>query len=304
MSTFDRVILGVDFSDASRVAFEHAAMLARTMELPLLIVHAWNPRGWLPKLASELAPKWLEDARGGARGELDAWVRSAERRGVRAEAVLQRGRASEELIELAQQGTLLVVGRRGQASLDHVLLGSVTERVTSAAKCPVLVVPRAATPAVPPARLLVGVDFSQNSAIALTTARDIARSASKHPALVLAHARHDERALWLEGGAEFGRERPAATTDDVKRLARDRIARTVPFESCLVEGHAELGLVRLATEKRCDWIVLGVQGRTKLAALLIGSTTHGILRLADRPVLVAPDPEGHGTRSPMPRGQD
>jgi nucleotide-binding universal stress UspA family protein len=47
-------------------------------------------------------------------------------------------------------------------------------------------------------------------------------------------------------------------------------------------------LVSAADREACDWLVLGLQGRTALAALLMGSTTDRVLKLADRPVLVIP----------------
>ncbi len=288
MNPFDRVVLGVDFSDASRVAFEHAVVLSKALGVPLLLVHAWNPRGWLPDFAGDDAPDWLEDVRGGTMGELDAWARSAEKRGADADIVLERGSASEILIALSRKGTLLVLGRRGQASLAHVLLGSVSERVVSAARSPVLIVPRRAEVGRTPRRFLIGADLSANSAAAAVAARDVARAVSSAPTLVVAHAQNDERALWLEHGSEIGRERSPVDEERLRRWARSHVGRAITLETCLIKGRAEEGLVSVAQEKNCDWLVLGVQGRTALAALLIGSTTREILRLADRPVLVAP----------------
>ena len=55
-----------------------------------------------------------------------------------------------------------------------------------------------------------------------------------------------------------------------------------------VEGRPETALVEIAKDTHCDWIVVGVQGRTALADLLIGGTTDRVLKLADRPVLAVP----------------
>jgi hypothetical protein len=61
-----------------------------------------------------------------------------------------------------------------------------------------------------------------------------------------------------------------------------------PIESRVLSGHMEQFLVSAADREACDWLVLGLQGRTALAALLMGSTTDRVLKLADRPVLVIP----------------
>ncbi len=57
-----------------------------------------------------------------------------------------------------------------------------------------------------------------------------------------------------------------------------------------MEGQAEALLMEAAKRAGCGWIVLGVHGRSALAARLIGSTTDRVLKLADRPVLAVPPP--------------
>lgn len=58
------------------------------------------------------------------------------------ELLVSEGAAAEEILGAAesQKAQLIVMGTRGLSGLDHVLLGSVTERVTRKAKVPVLAV--------------------------------------------------------------------------------------------------------------------------------------------------------------------
>jgi nucleotide-binding universal stress UspA family protein len=44
-------------------------------------------------------------------------------------------------------------------------------------------------------------------------------------------------------------------------------------------------LTALARERQADVIVMGSRGRSDLAGLLLGSTAHKVIYLADRPVL-------------------
>jgi nucleotide-binding universal stress UspA family protein len=51
-------------------------------------------------------------------------------------------------------------------------------------------------------------------------------------------------------------------------------------------GYAAREIVADAIELGCGVIVMGSRGRGDLAGLLIGSTTHKVIHLTDRPVLI------------------
>jgi len=51
-------------------------------------------------------------------------------------------------------------------------------------------------------------------------------------------------------------------------------------------GHAAREIVSDAQEHGADVIVMGSRGRGDLAGLVLGSTAHKVIHLADRPVLV------------------
>ena len=51
-------------------------------------------------------------------------------------------------------------------------------------------------------------------------------------------------------------------------------------------GHAAREIVADAIELDCGIIVMGSRGRGDLAGLLVGSTAHKVIHLADRPVLI------------------
>ena len=49
-------------------------------------------------------------------------------------------------------------------------------------------------------------------------------------------------------------------------------------------------LAHLAEQQDASLIVAGSRGRTPLASLVLGSVSHGLLHLANRPVLIVPPP--------------
>jgi nucleotide-binding universal stress UspA family protein len=53
-----------------------------------------------------------------------------------------------------------------------------------------------------------------------------------------------------------------------------------------ISGNAVESIVALADEKDVDLIVVGSRGRGSVATALLGSISHGVLRHANRPVLI------------------
>ncbi len=292
MSSQACIVVGVDFSDASRRALDHAIPLSLKLDAELVLLHSWNPTGWVsePEMA-EGGEGWLDAARELARARLEVWGEYTRRAGARVESRLEPGAASNSITRIAGElrPTLAVVGRRGRASLAHVLLGSVSERVVRRASCPVLVVPKGTATSEPPERLLVGVDFSLASRDALDAAICLARDLGTRRGLVLTHVYPGDRELYLEGWSELIHrgKRPYEKEVLAAWAARHRAA-GVEMDARVVEGRPETALVEVARNTQCDWIVVGVQGRTPLAELLIGKTTDRVLKLADRPVLAVP----------------
>ena len=86
-------------------------------------------------------------------------------------------------------------------------------------------------------------------------------------------------------GYEAGDEARATADRAVRALAQDGIkasgeARNTPF------GHAAREIVGEARDFGAGVIVVGSRGHGDLAGLVLGSTAHKVIHLADRPVLV------------------
>ena len=64
----------------------------------------------------------------------------------------------------------------------------------------------------------------------------------------------------------------------------------IPIEHLLSEGDPATEILRVAQESQCDWIVMGIHGRSGLARLLMGSVAEQIVRKALCPVLIVKTP--------------
>jgi len=134
-------------------------------------------------------------------------------------------------------------------------------------------------------RILVAVDHSEVSGRALEAARGLA--SLSHGEVWVLHLRERE-AMGRTGlltSTESSDEATTAVTDAVNQLTQAGIKAHAVVRDTLF-GYAAREIVSDAAELAADVIVMGTRGRGDLAGLVLGSTAHKVIHLADRPVLV------------------
>ena len=312
MISVRRILCPVDFSESSKQALDYAVALTSWYEGMLSVLHvcAELPVYELSSAAGPAiaAPIMLRDI------DIDAQRAALRRFAASAVAtvptdvlVLEAVDARSEI--LAQAGALhadlLVMGTHGRSGLDHLLLGSVTEKVLRKAPCPVLVVPpHAAGPGHATGaafkRIVCAVDFSDGSRRGLDYALDLAQEADAR--ITLLHAIefppvHGDVAL--SAGVELDRMHAGVEAESLRRLRA-----LVPAEArdyCTIatrvtDGKPHRYIRQVAVDEQADLIVMGVQGRGAIDVLVFGSNTHAVIRSAPCPVLVVPAPKESGRR--------
>jgi nucleotide-binding universal stress UspA family protein len=133
-------------------------------------------------------------------------------------------------------------------------------------------------------RILVAVDHSEVSDRALDAARELA-SLAKGEVWVL-HLR--EREVIPRMGlvpTESDTEAAAAVDTAVKELTEAGVNAHGEVRDTLF-GHTAREIIEDAKLHDVSVIVMGSRGRSDLAGLVLGSTTHKVIHLAERPVLV------------------
>jgi nucleotide-binding universal stress UspA family protein len=145
-----RILCGVDFSDASLSALEHAVSLAEESDATLTLIHVIE----IPPELRESARTETEVAQARATAEaeglrrLRALVPASVSEACTVHVEVAEGRAARELVRAAREGhdDLLVMGVRGRNAVDLAVFGSNTNQVVRTAPCPVLVVHSGAHP--------------------------------------------------------------------------------------------------------------------------------------------------------------
>ena len=134
-------------------------------------------------------------------------------------------------------------------------------------------------------KILVAVDHSAPSERALAAARELALLSNGEVWVVHLREREAMGKTGLLTSTESSDEATDAVTTAVAGLTEAGIkAHAVVRDT--VFGYAAREIVSDAAGAGADVIVMGSRGRGDLAGLVLGSTAHKVIHLADRPVLV------------------
>ncbi len=137
-----KIVVPVDFSDASKPVLEYAVDVARDRGATLTLLHVIGVplAPFDPAYGVTADPKLLLTIQGEVEKRLGEMAERIV--GVAAEPRVEVGAPSREIVRFARDSgaDLIVIGTHGRTGLRHVFLGSVAETVVRQATCPVLVV--------------------------------------------------------------------------------------------------------------------------------------------------------------------
>jgi nucleotide-binding universal stress UspA family protein len=142
MKPFKKLLVPVDFSQASDAALDLAISVAKTSGASLTLLHVYGIPAYAFPEGFALAPEVLTRIAAGAQEGVERLKALHRDAGVPITALSSAGVPAEDILARARdQGfDLIVMGTHGRTGLKHVLLGSVAERVVRLAPCPVLTV--------------------------------------------------------------------------------------------------------------------------------------------------------------------
>ena len=138
----DRILVAVDFTSPSRQAFRAAVQLAHTFDASLQVVHVVSPYVH----GGEFSGVPLSADRSAVRRHLQGFV--LEEFGgpasefAKIELTVLEGPDDEKIVEESERSdaSLIVVGSHGRSGIERLLVGSVSNRVLSRSRVPVLVI--------------------------------------------------------------------------------------------------------------------------------------------------------------------
>ena len=141
---FKRILCAVDFSSDSVKAFHVAVDLARAQSGSIHLLHVieaqpvvadWLPIGGIGEVTIQIEEK--------ANAAMESLVRSAKTSltGLAVTTEVTSGRAFVEIVNRARElnADVIVLGSKGAALLEDIIVGSTAERVMKTASCSVLI---------------------------------------------------------------------------------------------------------------------------------------------------------------------
>lgn len=294
---FRHILCPVDFSEASDRAIQYAIALARIHHADITALHVY-PSPFVPPDTPVLEALSRDDDMRRLETEAAALFADATTRGLRVDVIVEHGQAARDILThaAALPADVIVMGTHGAGGFEHLMLGSVAEKVVRKATCPVFTVPPQAQfdAEAPFKKLVCAVDFSEWSLAALEEACAIAEESRGSVTAV-----HVIEWPWSEASPDLeGIPAPqAAALVEYRRyqetMARSRLD-TVVGEVCRNRCHVDMRVVHgkpytevlcAAEREHADLVVVGVHGRNPLDVFFFGSTTHQVVRRAPCPVL-------------------
>ncbi len=212
------------------------------------------------------------------------------REGVPATAEVREGASSEVADQIAAtaaefRADLIALGSHGRGDVVGLILGSVGHKVMGLTRAPLLIARPGREGGHRLQRLLVAIDGSVESEMAVTTAIELASAAGAE-----LHFVHALVSVVVEGGAYFEPRAEAETA--LRRRVDEAKAKGVKASILMLDGWQSVAhrLAEAAVECDADLVVVGSRRLGELAGIVRDSTSHALLTESDRPVLVAGRP--------------
>ncbi|MBW8793412.1 MAG: universal stress protein [Streptomyces sp.] len=290
------VTVGLDGSPEGRAAAEWAAREAELFELPLKLVHVWEPVPAPMAQAPLLGP-------GTHQHRIEAEGVRRRHPGLDVSTEQVSGRPADVLVAVANDTELLVLGSRALGGIRGFMAGSVGLSVVAHAERPVVLVragqqaddehetapvgtPSAATPFRP---VVLGLDIESPDDDLMAFA--FAAAARRGTSLRVVHGWNPPYYFDTYGtAADVGlREEPAQQESSVLTEALGPWREKFPAVEVIEQSHyGTPGDHLVDASREACLVVVGRRPRRGSLGIHIGPVTHAVLRHSTAPVAVVP----------------
>ncbi len=287
MWSVQKILLPVDFQDASKTVAHQAAMLARHFQSEIVMLHVVTPLsysagmiegGYVPSNLGDLYNELLRTAQ----KSLDSLL-GPELEGLSVKRVLIEGDPATTIVQTArdEKTGLIAMPTHGYGTFRRFLLGSVTAKVLHDSECPVWT---GAHLEEEPKRefairnVLCGIDLDAHSRKTLEWAAQLASQFGAR--LTLAHITPQAEVYGPDGfdfGPDWKQKLASSSTQSIAKLQRDASTKA---EVIIESGDAAKVLDQVGRQIKADVLVIGRPSHGRLRA-----TGYGIIRESHVPVL-------------------
>jgi nucleotide-binding universal stress UspA family protein len=273
------VLAAIDLTPLGRRVADRSRLVAEGVGGEVRVFHSVEPltEAFVGSGVAEI----IRDHRLRATREVADWC--AERSSVPVHAVTVKGAPSYEIVKASKSVDLVVLG---SSTTDNVEVGATTFRVAETARSDVLVVRR--QPRVAYRRVIVGVDFSHGSVMAVDSAMRWAAPDAEITAAYVLPSRFDpfmlEAGMFPEEVDQLRRVRLEEAGLKLEEFVERWPGRVRPY---FTDGPAESVLEDVARRRNADLVVVGSRGAGATKIVLLGTVASTVLRAVPSDVLIA-----------------
>jgi nucleotide-binding universal stress UspA family protein len=281
-SYFRRILMPVDGSHSSLHAEELAVLIAKNFKSKVTVIHVVSHdllhaelelRYRVPPSVRTEITNWLLQTGNKIVSDAEALFREE---GIDIDArVIEHEDPAEALLRVAKDGEhdLVVMGNRGETEVELFSLGSVTEKVSRHAECPVLIVKQKTQLS----KILVAIDGSKSAEKALEYAVQLAE---KHRA---------EVTLLNVGESKLFSFKSKVVREVGERILSEAASKVkgLKLKTQLEFGSPAETIIEVAEKGNYDLIVVGSRGLSSVKRFLLGGVSDDVSHHAKRSVLIA-----------------
>lgn len=278
-SSFERIFLATDGSESSEAAVNATIAIAKSPTVKVKVAHVWN---------LELRHRhghWDVEVRGEAEKLVDETVVRLLKAGVIAERQIIRADNNHVAAAIALQAAefeadLIVIGSRGLSDWQSLTRQSVGHQLLCAVNRPVLI-----------ARGTPGADSNGKVLMAFAGADDVEPAA--RAAVAAAHPDGSVMVVHVSEAIAGFRGFVYAESPDEIRKTMAKACELVGDAGIKVQGMiahqgpVAAAVAEIAEDWNADVIVIGSSRMGDIGSLFLGSVSHDLLHMTDRPVLIA-----------------
>ncbi len=288
-----KILVPTDFSETARAAVDQALILAVKYDAELMVLHARllfeDDPAELPEKLSSLK-KEEQDIEKSIMDRVKKCTEKSTHPKIKHEIIRGYSAPSAILGYInSNDFDLVVIGTHGRTGLEHILIGSVAEKVVRYARCPVLTVRSKDYVKKEFNKILVPFDFNEPAIVALKTAAEIMDDPHGEVHLLYAVEQDIHPAFYAWGMKSIFEVIPdlvqkveARMDESIKKIDELKGRKIVKV---VREGKPHKQISAYADEIRPDALVIGTHGLVGLERFLLGSTTERVIRSVPFPVL-------------------
>jgi nucleotide-binding universal stress UspA family protein len=286
-----KILVPTDFSELSKDALRTAAEFARRDDASVHLLHSIR----LPFLHTSYdvnVPEAVwEGLRKGTRermAESQIWL---EKNGIsEVGTIVSEADQPAEAIRRSVQELdidLVVMATHGRRGFKHAVVGSVTERTLRTSPVPVLAVKNGGITKLPLRRILLAIDFSNDSDSATALASSLARRYKAEIDVLHVFEPISDFMRHLSAMAvEFEEESRVISVDRLREVGSSLEHEELSVRTHLLDGNPAEVISAEADRLGSEIIVIGSQGHSGIDRAIIGSVAEHTLRLAPCSVLL------------------